>query len=53
VIDFIGIFDKLEKALAFDSDDVKSVIRDCIGSDGNGISELINKGKNASSSLNN
>jgi len=28
VIDFIGIFDKLEKALAFDSDDVKSVIRD-------------------------
>ena len=28
VLDFIGIFDKLEKALAFDSDDVKSVIRD-------------------------
>src|SRR3989339_685477 len=28
VIDFIGIFDKLEKALAFDSDDIKSVIRD-------------------------
>ncbi|BDQ02085.1 MAG: type I deoxyribonuclease HsdR [Ignavibacterium sp.] len=30
VIDFIGIFDKLEKALAFDSDDVKSVIRDLV-----------------------
>ena len=28
VVDFIGIFDKLEKALAFDSDDVKSVIKD-------------------------
>ena len=28
VLDFIGIFDKLEKALAFDSDDVKSVVRD-------------------------
>ncbi len=28
VIDFIGIFDKLEKALAFDSDDIKSVIKD-------------------------
>ena len=28
VLDFIGIFDKLEKALAFDSDDVKSVIQD-------------------------
>jgi type I restriction enzyme, R subunit len=28
VLDFIGIFDKLEKALAFDSDDVKSVIKD-------------------------
>lgn len=28
VLDFVGIFDKLEKALAFDSDEVKSVIRD-------------------------
>ena len=28
VLDFVGIFDKLEKALAFDSDDVKSVIKD-------------------------
>ncbi len=28
VIDFIGIFDKLEKALAFDSDDIKSIIKD-------------------------
>lgn len=28
VLDFVGIFDKLEKALAFDSDDVKSVVRD-------------------------
>ena len=28
VLDFIGIFDKLEKALAFDSDDVKSVVKD-------------------------
>lgn len=27
VVDFIGIFDKLEKALAFDDDDVASVIR--------------------------
>jgi type I restriction enzyme, R subunit len=26
VLDFVGIFDKLEKALAFDSDDVQSVI---------------------------
>jgi len=28
VLDFIGIFDKLEKALAFDSDEVQSVIKD-------------------------
>lgn len=28
VLDFIGIFDKLEKALAFDSDEVSSVIKD-------------------------
>ena len=28
VLDFIGIFDKLEKALSFDSDDVQSVIKD-------------------------
>jgi type I restriction enzyme R subunit len=27
VLDFVGIFDKLEKALAFDSDEVASVIR--------------------------
>lgn len=27
VIDFVGIFDKLEKALAFDSDEVESVIK--------------------------
>src|SRR5438132_13099114 len=26
VLDFVGIFDKVEKALAFDSDDVKGVI---------------------------
>ena len=26
VLDFVGIFDKLEKALAFDSEDVKSVV---------------------------
>jgi len=28
VLDFIGIFDKLQKALAFDSDEVNSVIKD-------------------------
>jgi len=28
VLDFIGIFDKLEKALAFDSDEVNAVIKD-------------------------
>lgn len=28
VLDFIGIFDKLEKALAFDSDEIKAVIKD-------------------------
>jgi type I restriction enzyme R subunit len=28
VLDFVGIFDKLEKALAFDSDEVNSVIKD-------------------------
>ncbi|MEK6556912.1 MAG: type I restriction endonuclease subunit R, partial [Candidatus Margulisiibacteriota bacterium] len=28
VLDFIGIFDKLEKALAFDSDEIDSVIKD-------------------------
>ena len=28
VLDFVGIFDKLEKALAFDSEDVKEVIDD-------------------------
>ncbi|MHB1226976.1 MAG: type I restriction endonuclease subunit R [Desulfurivibrionaceae bacterium] len=28
VLDFIGIFDKLEKALAFDSDEVNAVVKD-------------------------
>jgi type I restriction enzyme R subunit len=28
VLDFVGIFDKLEQALAFDSDEVKAVIKD-------------------------
>jgi type I restriction enzyme R subunit len=28
VLDFVGIFDKLEKALAFDSDEVNAVIKD-------------------------
>ena len=28
VLDFVGIFDKLEKALAFDSDEVKAIIKD-------------------------
>ncbi len=28
VLDFVGIFEKLEKALAFDSDEVKAVIKD-------------------------
>ncbi len=28
VLDFVGIFDKLEKALAFDSDEVQSVVKD-------------------------
>ncbi|HEB35853.1 MAG TPA: HsdR family type I site-specific deoxyribonuclease [Candidatus Aminicenantes bacterium] len=28
VLDFVGIFDKLEKALAFDSDDVDAIIKD-------------------------
>lgn len=28
VLDFVGIFDKLEKALAFDSDEVKAVVKD-------------------------
>jgi len=28
VLDFVGIFDKLEKALAFDSDDITGVIKD-------------------------
>ena len=28
VLDFVGIFDKIEKALAFDSDEVNSVIKD-------------------------
>lgn len=28
VLDFVGIFENLEKALAFDSDDVKAVIKD-------------------------
>ena len=28
MLDFVGIFDKLEKALAFDSDEVAGVIED-------------------------
>lgn len=28
VLDFVGIFDKLEKALAFDSDEVEAIIKD-------------------------
>ena len=28
VLDFVGIFDKLEKALAFDSDEINAVVRD-------------------------
>jgi len=28
VLDFVGIFDKLEKALAFDSDEVQAVVKD-------------------------
>ena len=28
VLDFVGIFDKLEKALAFDSDEVKAIVKD-------------------------
>jgi len=28
VLDFVGIFDKLEKALSFDSDEVNAVIKD-------------------------
>jgi type I restriction enzyme, R subunit len=28
VLDFVGIFDKLEKALAFDSDEVNAIVRD-------------------------
>jgi type I restriction enzyme, R subunit len=28
VIDFIGIFDKLEKALAFDSDEINAIVQD-------------------------
>ncbi len=28
VLDFVGIFDKLEKALAFDSDEINSIVKD-------------------------
>ena len=28
VLDFVGIFDNLEKALAFDSQDIEGVVRD-------------------------
>src|ERR1700690_1638989 len=28
VLDFVGIFDKLEKALAFDSDEIDAIIKD-------------------------
>ncbi len=30
VIDFIGIFDKLEKALAFDSDEINAIVQDIV-----------------------
>ena len=28
VLDFVGIFDKLEKALAFDSEEVNAIVKD-------------------------
>ena len=28
VLDFIGIFEKLEKALAFDSDEINAIVKD-------------------------
>ena len=28
ILDFVGIFDKLEKALAFDSDEIKAIVKD-------------------------
>ena len=28
VLDFVGIFDKLEKALAFDSDEINAIVKD-------------------------
>ncbi|MCP4605671.1 MAG: HsdR family type I site-specific deoxyribonuclease [Proteobacteria bacterium] len=30
VLDFVGIFDKLEKALAFDSDEVNAIVKDLV-----------------------
>lgn len=30
VLDFVGIFDKLEKALAFDSDEINSIVKDIV-----------------------
>ena len=30
VLDFVGIFDKLEKALAFDSDEVNAIVKDFV-----------------------
>ena len=28
MLDFVGIFDKLEKALAFDSDEINAIVKD-------------------------
>jgi type I restriction enzyme, R subunit len=28
VLDFVGIFDKLERALAFDSDEINAIVKD-------------------------
>ena len=28
VLDFVGIFDKLEKALAFDSEEINAIVKD-------------------------
>lgn len=42
VLDFVGIFDKLEKALAFDSDEVNAIVAECLHQEsicGPGISE--------------
>ena len=34
VLDFVGIFDKLEKALAFDSDEINAIVKDIAPSEG-------------------